>query len=63
MMIYRRIRWVKPVAHLGEKKCSQNLYREPEGKIPLRRSKLRWLDNIRMGVREIDWILLAQDRD
>jgi hypothetical protein len=41
---------------------------KPEGKRPLGRSKLRWENNIKMGLREIgwggmDWIHLAQDRD
>jgi hypothetical protein len=40
----------------------------PEGKRPLRRSRRRWVDNIKMDLREIgwdgmDWIELAQDRD
>jgi hypothetical protein len=39
-----------------------------EGKRPLGRPRRRWVDNIRMGLREIewggmDWIDLAQDRD
>jgi hypothetical protein len=38
---------------LGEKKFSQKFYKEPEGKVPLRRSNCRWLDNVRMCVREI----------
>jgi hypothetical protein len=38
-----------------------------EGKRPQRRPRLRWVDNIRMDLREIgwdsmDWIDLAQDR-
>jgi hypothetical protein len=49
-----------------------NAYRllvgKPEGKRPLRRSRLRWVDNIRMDLGEVglgyvDWIGLAQDRD
>jgi hypothetical protein len=40
----------------------------PEGKRPLGRPKLKWVDNIKRGLREIgwggmDWIDLAQDRD
>jgi hypothetical protein len=40
----------------------------PEGKRPLERSRRRWVDNIKMDLREIgwggmDWIGLAQDRD
>jgi hypothetical protein len=41
---------------------------KPEGKRPLRRPRRRWVDNIKMDVREIewggiDWIKLTQDRD
>jgi hypothetical protein len=39
-----------------------------EGKRPLARPRCRWLDNIKMDLREIgwdgrDWIELNQDRD
>jgi hypothetical protein len=52
----------------GEKR---NAYRilvgKPEGKGPLGRPRRRWMDNIKMDLREIkwdgmDWIDLAQDR-
>jgi hypothetical protein len=41
---------------------------EPEGKRPLGRPRRRWVDDIKMDLREIgwdgvDWIKLAQDRD
>jgi hypothetical protein len=41
---------------------------KPEGKIPLGRSRRRWVDDIEMDLRKIgwngmDWIDLAQDRD
>ena len=44
------------------------LVRIPEGKSPLGRLRLRWVDNIRMDLQEVgcgymDWIGLAQDRD
>jgi hypothetical protein len=51
---------------------NSNVYRilmgEPEGKRPMRRRRSRWVDNIKMDVREIgwggmDWIGLVQDRD
>jgi hypothetical protein len=54
---------------MGEKR---NAYRilvgNPEGKRPLGRPRRRWVDNIKMGLREIgwdggDWIDLTQDRD
>jgi hypothetical protein len=40
----------------------------PEGKRPLGRPRRRWVDNIKIDLREIgwdrgDWINLAQDRD
>jgi hypothetical protein len=50
----------------------RNAYRilvgKPEGKRQLGRPRRRWVDNIRMDLREIgwddvDWIDLAQDRD
>jgi hypothetical protein len=51
---------------------TRNAYRalvgKPEGKRPLGRSRRRWVDNIKMDLREIgwdgmDWIEVAQDRD
>jgi hypothetical protein len=44
------------------------LVEKPEGQRPLGRPRCRWVDNIKMDVREIgwdgmDWIDLAQDRD
>jgi hypothetical protein len=54
---------------MGEK---INAYRilvgKPEAKRPLRRTRRRWVDNIKIDCREIewdgmDWIDLAQDRD
>jgi hypothetical protein len=54
---------------MGEK---GNAYRilvgKPEGRRPLGRPRRRWVDNIKMDLREIgriggNWIYLAQDRD
>jgi hypothetical protein len=54
---------------MGEKR---NAYRilvgKPEGRRPLGRPRRRWVDNIRMDLREIGWdgvywVDLAQDRD
>ena len=41
---------------------------KPEGKRPLRRTRRRWEDNIKMDLQEVgrgcgDWMELAQDRD
>jgi hypothetical protein len=52
--------------------AKRNAYRilvgKPEGKRPLGRLRLRWVDSIKMDLRKIgwdgvDWIDLAQDRD
>jgi hypothetical protein len=64
-----RIRLAGHVARMGEKR---NAYRilvgNREGKRPLGRPRRRWVNTIKMGLREIgwdvmDWIDLAQDRD
>jgi hypothetical protein len=53
-------------------RATRNAYRilvgKPEGKRPLRRPRRRWVDNIKIVFREIDWdgrdwINLAQDKD
>jgi hypothetical protein len=57
------------VARIGEtRNASRILVGKPEGKRPLGRTRRRWLDNIKIDLREIgwdgvDWIDLAQDRD
>jgi hypothetical protein len=52
--------------------AKRNEYRilmgKPEGKRPLGRLRRRWVNNIKMDLREIgwggmDWIDLSQDRD
>jgi hypothetical protein len=52
--------------------AKRNAYRilvgKPEGKRPLGRPRCRWVDNIKMNLREkewvgMDWIDLAEDRD
>jgi hypothetical protein len=45
-----------------------NSFGTPEGNSPLGRPRLRWVNNIKMDLREIglggiNWIDLAQDRD
>jgi hypothetical protein len=69
MIMSRRMRQAGHVARMGEKR---NAYRilmgNPEKKRPLGRPRRRWVDNIKMDLREIgwdgrDWIDLTQDRD
>ena len=63
------LRWAGHVARMEQ---SRNAYRvsagKPEGKRPLGRQRCRWVDNIRMDLRELgcdpgEWIDLAEDRD
>jgi hypothetical protein len=69
MLKSRRIGWAGHVARMGEKRSAYRiLVGKPEGKKPLVRTRLVWVDNIKMDIREIgwdgmDWIDLAQDRD
>jgi hypothetical protein len=54
---------------MGEKRNAYTiLVGKPEGRKPLGRPKRRWVNNIKMDLREIgwnvvDWVDLAQDRD
>jgi len=65
----RRMRWAAHVARIGEEtRVYRALVGKPEGKRPLGRPRIRWLDNIRMDLQEVgcgcmDWIGLDQDRD
>jgi hypothetical protein len=65
----RRMRWAGHVARMGDKR---NAYRilvgKPEGKRPLGRPRRRWVDNIKMDLKERGWdgvdcIDLAHDRN
>jgi hypothetical protein len=58
--------------HVARTRAKRNANRilmgKPEGKRPLRRPRRRWLDNIKIDLREtgwdgMDWIDVAQDRD
>ena len=56
------------MAHMGEgRDVHKVLEGKPEGKRPLRRSRRRWQDNIKMDLKEVggvgDWMELAQYRD
>ena len=65
----RRMRWAGHVARMDEEMgVHKVLVGKKEGKRPLGRPRRRWVDNIRMDLREVgcghvDWIGLAQDRD
>jgi hypothetical protein len=71
MMKSRRMRWAWHVLveRMVEKRnANRILVGKPEGRRPLRRPRRRWVDNVKMDLREIgwdgvDWVDLAQDRD
>jgi hypothetical protein len=69
MLKSRRMRWAGYVARMWEKSnACRILVGKPQGKRPLGRPRRRWVDNIKMDLREtgcdgMDWIDLAQDRD
>jgi hypothetical protein len=54
---------------MGEKRnACRILMGKPEGKSPLGRTRRKWMDNIKMDLRDIewsgmDWIDVVQDRD
>jgi hypothetical protein len=69
MIKSRRMRWEGHVGRMGE---TRNAYRilvgKPEGKRPLGRPRRRWVDDVKIDLRQIRWdgmdrIDLAQDRD
>jgi hypothetical protein len=69
MIKSKRMKWAGHVARVLEKwNTYKLLVGKPEGKRPQGRPRRRWVNNIKMDVREIgwdggDWIELAQDRN
>jgi hypothetical protein len=57
MFMSKKMRQLGHVARMGEKR---NAYRilvgKPEGKRPLGRPRRRWVDNIKIDLREIGWV-------
>jgi hypothetical protein len=63
---------MREAGHVALMGAKRNAYRilvgKPETKRPLGRPRRRWVDNIKIDLREVgwdgvDWIDLAQDRD
>ena len=59
----RRMRWAGHVACMGEERVYRVLLGKPEGKRPLGRRRLRWVDNIRLylqgvgcGYKDLIWL-------
>jgi hypothetical protein len=69
MIKSRRMKWAGHVALTGEKKNADKILEgKPETKRPLERPRCRWVDNVKMDLREIGrggmgWIDVALDRD
>ena len=65
----RKMRWAGDVARMGEERGGNRiLLGKPEGRRPLGKPRRRWVDNIRMDLKEVgcgymDCIGLARDRD
>jgi hypothetical protein len=68
MIKSRRMRWAGHVARMGERRYAYRiLVGKPERRRPLGRPRCRWVNNIKMDLREIewdgmDWIDLVQER-
>jgi hypothetical protein len=66
MIKSKMMRWAGHVARMGEKRNAYRIFvGKPEGKRPQGRSTRRWVDNIKMDLRELrwdsmDWIDLAR---
>jgi hypothetical protein len=69
MIKSRRMRRAGHVARIRKKRNTYRIYvGKPEGKRPLGKPRSRWVDNIKMDLRNVgwdgmDWIDLDQDRD
>jgi hypothetical protein len=67
--LFPHIKWAGHVARMGETRNAYKIFLgKPEGKRPLGRPRRRWMDNIKMDLREIgwdgvDWMDMAQDRN
>jgi hypothetical protein len=56
MIKSRIMSWAEHVAHMGERRgVYRVLVGKPEGRRPLGRPKLRWKDNIKMNLQEVEW--------
>jgi hypothetical protein len=56
MIKSRRMRWAGHAARMGKKRNAYGiLVEKPEGKRPRGRPRRRWVDNIKMELREIGW--------
>jgi hypothetical protein len=54
MIKSKRMRWTGHVARKGRNAC-RTLVGKTEGNRPLRRPRRRWVDNIKIDLREMGW--------
>jgi hypothetical protein len=55
MISSRKMRWAGYIARMGNRNTYRILVRKPEGKRPIGRSRCRWVENIKMDLRDIRW--------
>jgi hypothetical protein len=56
MIKWKRMRWAGHVARMGAKRNAYRIWAgKPKGKRPLGRPRRRWVDNIKIDLREIGW--------
>jgi hypothetical protein len=55
MVKSRRMRWAGHVARMGKRNAYRIIMGKPEGKRPIGRPRSRWVDNIKMDLRETGW--------
>jgi hypothetical protein len=54
----RKMRWAGHVERMGEKKSAYRLLvGKPERKRPLGRTRRRWVDNIRIDLGKVKWVM------
>ena len=50
----RKMRWAKHVARIGDRRSAYRVVLgRPEGNIPLRRTRRKWEDNIKMDLQKV----------
>jgi hypothetical protein len=55
VIMSRRMRWAGHVARIEMRNAYRILVGKPEGKRPLGRPRHRWVNNIKMDLRETGW--------
>jgi hypothetical protein len=55
MIKSRRIRWAGHIARIGKKRnVCRILVGKPEGKTPLGRPRRKWVNNVKLDIREME---------